>query len=396
MSAKSSHVSSILRLTQKPQTPVSMKALLDSGAGRLLGRRNSMRNSQLESQPSNPVPIKKLALLQTASFLRREMPIRFAHRIRDLEKLPYELSSMPSIKGIQNDYLRSADEILNIREGYDSDEETRQVLMNIFSRHGDTLVEVARGLQEFKTSPSGMQVLGGTNDLSDLSEVHSWLDRFFISRIGIRTLLGHYLELSEQIENPKKNYVGIICRKTSPYDVCLTATRDAQYMCERQYGESPEVEVLGRIDLTMAYVPSHLYYILFELLKNSMRAVVEHHSNSGIIGSLPDIRVVIADGEDNEDVAIKISDYGGGIPRSISKKIFSYLFTTAGPVSPDLEGLEDFGRENPLAGLGYGLPISRAYLRYFGGDLVLMSMEGHGTDSFVHLSRLTDNEEPLP
>ena len=35
-------------------------------------------------------------------------------------------------------------------------------------------------------------------------------------------------------------------------------------------------------------------------------------------------------------------------------KIFSYLFTTAAPVNVDLEGLEDFGRENPLAGLGYG------------------------------------------
>jgi len=26
--------------------------------------------------------------------------------------------------------------------------------------------------------------------------------------------------------------------------------------------------------------------------------------------------------------------------------------------------------------------------RYFGGDLVLMSMEGYGTDSYIYLSRL--------
>ena len=50
----------------------------------------------------------------------------------------------------------------------------------------------------------------------------------------------------------------------------------------------------------------------------------------------------------------------------------------------------------PLAGLGYGLPISRAYARYFGGDLTLMSMEGFGTDAFVYLSRLGDHAEPLP
>ena len=58
--------------------------------------------------------------------------------------------------------------------------------------------------------------------------------------------------------------------------------------------------------------------------------------------------------------------------------------------------MHDFGRGSPLAGLGYGLPISRSYARYFGGDLVIVSMEGYGTDAYLHLSRLGDNQEPLP
>lgn len=46
---------------------------------------------------------------------------------------------------------------------------------------------------------------------------------------------------------------------------------------------------------------------------------------------MPPIRVVIADGEKNEDVVIKVSDEGGGIKRSDMKSIWSYLFTTADP-----------------------------------------------------------------
>ena len=33
----------------------------------------------------------------------------------------------------------------------------------------------------------------------------------------------------------------------------------------------------------------------------------------------------------------------------------------------------------PSCSYGYGLPISRLYARYFGGDLSIISMEGYGT-----------------
>ncbi len=55
-----------------------------------------------------------------------------------------------------------------------------------------------------------------------------------------------------------------------------------------------------------------------------MRATVEYH---GVDADYPPIKVVIADGSDNEDVIIKVSDEGGGIPRSNMKRIWSYVST---------------------------------------------------------------------
>jgi pyruvate dehydrogenase kinase 2/3/4 len=165
-------------------------------------------------------------------------------------------------------------------------------------------------------------------------------------------------------------------------------------MCTRTHGDAPEVEMRGRLDLTLPQIPDHIQYILLELLKNSMRATVEFH---GVDNPMPPIKVIIADGEDNEDVVIKVSDEGGGIARSNMKKIWSYLFTTADKsalenfvstsATEDFEN-KDFNTASPLAGLGYGLPISRCYARHFGGDLTLMSMEGYGTDGYVYLSRI--------
>ena len=207
-------------------------------------------------------------------------------------------------------------------------------------------------------------------------------------------LIGQYLE----IENSDPDYVGLISINTSPVDVANQAIDHARFMCEREFGDSPMVSIRGRKDLTFAYVPSHLYYMLFELLKNSMRATCDMYMDEDGMydGELPDINIIIADGEENEDVVIKVSDAGGGIRRSHVSRIFRYLFTTVRDEPTTIEEANsDFGVEGPLAGLGYGLPISRAHARYFGGDLEIISMEGYGTDAFLYLSRLRNHSEPL-
>lgn len=41
----------------------------------------------------------------------------------------------------------------------------------------------------------------------------------------------------------------------------------------------------------------------------------------------------------------------------------------------------DFSTDVPMSGLGVGLPLSRVYSKYFGGDLQIISLEGFGTDA---------------
>ena len=104
----------------------------------------------------------------------------------------------------------------------------------------------------------------------------------------------------------------------------------------------------------LVYPPPHLYHILFELFKNSMRATVEKHKKTV---ELPDIDVLVSKGD--HDVSIRISDQGGGIPRHITEHLFHYLYSTA--PRPSMTPTKA-----PLAGYGYGLPLSRLYARYGG------------------------------
>ena len=381
--------SQIYKHAHEPQTSTSLQTLMKTGRGEYLHK--TFHDHKIDSgiYDDNKVATERV-LIQVAGFLRHELPIRLAHRIKDLSRVPC-MKDMPSVQNVKNLYITSFLELIEFNKSitnYKEELAFSEVVEKIYDRHAGVLVDMAKGAYELRASLQG-------KDFNSMQETHDFLDRFYVSRIGIRVLIGQYLALRQP---PVPHYIGIVCTQTSPFEIVKRAIDDASFMCTRKYGESPDVIITGRLDLTFPYVPTHLHYIMLELLKNSMRATVDWYGLD--VDSYPPIKVIIADGKENEDVVIKVSDEGGGIPRSNVPKIWSYLFTTADPTIQEgiihLDQNTDHSIDAPLAGLGYGLPISRSYARYFGGDLSIMSMEGFGTDAFVYLTRLGNSREPLP
>jgi len=265
---------------------------------------------------------------------------------------------------------------------YEYNRKFTKTLDTIKRRHDPTATTVASGVLQWKRM----------RDLKDEilnTEITGWLDRFFLSRIGIRFLIGQHIALNDQPQAP--DHVGIINKHANIYDIITEAVDNARFICEEHYGlfKGPPVEIVCPKNLTFPYVPGHLNHIVFELLKNSLRAVVERYGVSDE-KKLPPIKIIAVEGQ--EDITIKISDEGGGIPRSAMPFIWSYMYTTMESHALDSD-LNDF--RAPMAGFGYGLPLSRLYARYFGGDLKLISMDGHGTDVYIHLNKLSSGMEPL-
>ncbi|XP_077218278.1 pyruvate dehydrogenase kinase [Tasmannia lanceolata] len=325
-------------------------------------------------------------LLISAQFLHKELPIRIARRAIELETLPYGLSEKPAVLKVRDWYLESFGELRSFPDIKDSSDELAftQMIKMIKVRHNNVVPAMALGVQQLKKDLNP-KVLPG-----DLEEIHQFLDRFYMSRIGIRMLIGQHVALHDP--NPQPGRVGHIHCKMSPMEVAENASEDARAICLREYGSAPDVNIYGDPDFTFPYVSSHLHLMVFELVKNSLRAVQERFMNSD--NDVPPVRIIVADGV--EDVTIKISDEGGGIPRSGLPKIFTYLYSTAKNPLEEKTDLEGATEGVIMAGYGYGLPISRLYARYFGGDLQIISMEGYGTDAYLHLSRLGDSQEPLP
>ncbi|KAK9382289.1 pyruvate dehydrogenase [Kockiozyma suomiensis] len=391
-------------------------------------------------------------LFRGAQFLSEELPIRLAHRVKELNNLPDGLSEMPSIQKVRNWYAQSFEELTELprpkipqelrdllikaqRKNSNGERHGKMLMQNtenpslagedyreitqkksnlnsrryfvlvddditwspdihqynkmftkclsvIKRRHDPVVATIAQGINEYKHSRQRMQID---------STIQSFLDRFYMSRIGIRMLIGQHIAINEQPST--ENYVGVICTKTNVRELAQEAIDNARFICQDYYGlfNAPKVQLVCKPDLHFMYVPGHLSHMLFETLKNSLRAVVETHGAEA--EDFPPVKLIIAEGK--EDITIKISDEGGGIPRSAIPLVWTYMYTTV-ETTPSLD--PDFSKSDfkaPMAGFGYGLPLSRLYARYFGGDLKLISMEGYGTDVYLHLNRLSSTSEPL-
>lgn len=293
-----------------------------------------------------------------------------------------------------------------------------KVLQRIKERHDATVITLAKGVLKWKKTCQ-------QNVVDD--SIQSFLDRFYLSRIGIRMLIGQHLALLESTRQPsqgpvdedEEDWVGVICTRTNITQLAKTAIENSRHICAEHYGlyEAPEIQLLTfplnlhpttensghhsePPDIEFMYVPGHLIHMLFETLKNALRATVEKTIEKQPTTdkhdlTFPIIKVIITEGA--EDLTVKISDEGGGIARSSLPLVWTYLYTTM-PDTEQLGLIEDDLSHNlhiPMAGYGYGLALSRLYARYFGGDLKLMSMEGFGTDVYIHLNRLSTSSEPL-
>ena len=204
-----------------------------------------------------------------------------------------------------------------------------------------------------------------------------------------------------------------------------------------QISFAPKVNITDKrknFQKNWCYIPQHLDHMIFELLKNSMRAIIE--KNEGILSASKQsqIDIVIIDSNDGM-ITIKISDVGGGIRRSDKDKIWLYGYTTgydrymdddlklvkhrellaeiidsaeeqwehdymryvnaAGKHSHGLSLMFDVSvigavKYTPMFGLGYGLPVTKLYAQYFGGDCQIQSIHGYGTDAYLTVNNLSD------
>uniref|UniRef100_A0A7N4P2S1 Protein-serine/threonine kinase n=1 Tax=Sarcophilus harrisii TaxID=9305 RepID=A0A7N4P2S1_SARHA len=289
------------------------------------------------------------------AFLRQELPVRLANILKEIDILPDRLVKTSSVQLVRSWYIQSLMDLVEFHEKSPEDHKALSdfvdALIKVRNRHHDVVPTMAQGIIEYKDS--------GAVDPVTNQNLQYFLDRFYMNRISTRMLMNQHILIFSDSKTGNPTHIGSIDPQCDVVAVVQDAYESARMLCDQYYLVSPELkltQVNGKVPdqpIHIVYVPSHLHHMLFELFK--------------------------------------ISDRGGGVPLRIIDRLFSYTYTTA--PTPVM----DNSRNAPLAGFGYGLPISRLYAKYFQGDLNLYSLSGYGTDAIIYLKALSSESiEKLP
>ncbi|KAL2825217.1 hypothetical protein BDW59DRAFT_172498 [Aspergillus cavernicola] len=428
--------SSCLRFnTQNPHPPRANDAVARLAASRR--RPLTLADLLKHGRP----PLSEDALLASANFTLSLLPARLASRIEALRNLPFIVVANPHVSKIYGNYVHSLSTLLpwQKRQVTTLEEETQfaDVLADLVHTHANTIPILARGFLECQRYI----------DLAEVTRFLDTHLRARIGTrlIAEQHLALHFASqpVSEGITDPREsqkhaapsNYIGVIDTALQPARIVRTCEEFVGEICELKYGVRPRLEIDGEPDASFAYVPVHVEYILTELLKNAFRAVVESGNERQPIevtiaaapdvpskysyehltrpseaqGAQPDadtgfhVDTVVGTADANESIkfstpssqsiTIRIRDRGGGISPDVLPQIWSYSFTTFSDFNMGEGGSLDAlntisatgGQLSSIAGLGYGLPLSRAYAEYFGGSIAVQSLWGWGTDVYLTL-----------
>mmetsp|Transcript_42397 Transcript_42397/g.132178 ORF Transcript_42397/g.132178 Transcript_42397/m.132178 type:complete len:416 (+) Transcript_42397:113-1360(+) len=345
--------------------------------------------SYLGQRQPQPLKLEQIVHASTpgkvAQLVLTELPYRFAFRIKHLESHP-SFAEQPELGEIRNIFstsfrdLRLAEPVVEEPRAEDLAGFT-EVICSLRKRHQPVVALLAEALR--KMHPQG------TWD----DDIQKWADTFLQSRVTTEMLTSHYVAIvqgsSEQsAEAMSSGRVGIVDTKCNPGQICQEAAEAVREGIVTRGDPDIRIEVktnncsYANAEIEFSYIPKYLFYILQELLRNSARATLEASGNSPEDLAARPVTITVC--ADKKEVAIRISDQGGGVPFEHARRIWSYTFSTS-----KLPYEEYVGRASPLSGWGMGLPASRLYASYLGGRLELMNMPGTGVDAYLFLKRIS-------
>eukprot|EP00392_Amoebophrya_sp_AT5.2_P000363 g363.t1 len=398
--------------------------------------------------------------------LLSELPVRFAHRIKLLSGVigagdggggPSKKNPFADVRELYVQSFKDLKAYQDADEDADAETEVEQsklyrLLTTIHKRHSKTTRLLLGGKTLLEQDGVGLvsRGKGREGSIRKNQYLNELLDKLFLGRISTKLLIRRYLELASPDSNYIKAGAGIIDPWCDVGDVVARVVHEVSNLVKLKYNAGEEILAFDvrlparTISPVLPYPTNHLYFILFEVLKNAATASMKawrtdkiQRANAKLHPASVQKKIEVVVTGDEFSCAIRVRDQGHGIPDAELPFVWNYLHSTEttpsssssfgsdllnisssrghdkvdeplrGDVVVDEEDDQDTLDEEDakdvlsaeayktltFAGGGCGLPLASLYARYLGGSLDLHTVVGVGTDVVLFMSRVQGQME---
>lgn len=351
-------------------------------------------------------------VLLSAQYAADELITRFAHRIRQMQTMPYRIMGNPHLSNVYEyhvlsfELMRKSGTITTMEDNLRFCEESSRLL----TMHTRIVVDIIGGVLELVKN-------GISKD--DYVLLNALVKSLLTSRLSRRVLVKQHQAITDSYLHHQRRhrpkYIGEVYLACTIHGAVRYAEERAREALSLRFPEAhslPPVQIEGDADLEFPYILKHVDYIVGEVLRNSLEACLR-------TGSKEPVKLSVS--HSNEYIFVRVSDRGGGFA---DEQKLKHIWSFAKPLDQyppyiDNEQLATHGFYNllfpvedvsdatarhqtrktlerdPGTHFGIGLALARLYIEYFGGTLDLHSLDGFGCDVMLQFSRLGTSHENL-
>lgn len=429
----------------------------------LLNEQHFYQNAMLRAwteKDAHPVTIAQLAnygkrldkvkIIQSANFVRQELPIRLSLKVKEMQHLNYGITSNYHLNQVYQTYYHCFNAFRRATrvDSLEANDQFCRFLSNVLDDHQVVLPHLMMGALEVSILKSIPQ-----------EELDEFISSMIRSRISRRVIMEQHISLSKSFQaqdqdiiDRANNYVGTAFERCSAHNHLELCSENVLTYMQNNYPhlKMPELVVSGP-DVKFQFLTAHLNYIFTEILRNAFKATVENFKvrhpgyTEKQLSELVPPPVVVHVSQTKTNVTFKFSDQGGGMSEERLAKIWSFGKSPAlarvylenfhrmpglnlperlpildhqywknqtaeqkphQPVGGMLDNLGNMeSAEVPrstlmsLAGrpfkysLGLSLPMVKVYTSYWNGTLDMRSVDGYGSDVYLTLQKVVSTHE---
>lgn len=396
-----------------------------------------MSLKQLAQYYDDSSKLTKMKIISSGKFVKEELCVRIAHKLDLLQNLPFDVVNNFHFNQVYESYYNIFERFRKFPEIKDEKDNLKfcQFLHAILSDFNSlNLPHLIMGALECRIL-----------DLYPQDKMDALISDLLRARISRRLIVEEHLSITSNYLSGKKEntlVLGDIFQKCNAKEYLNGAREVCEAYINNMYFagiKMPELIINGDTELEFYFLPSHLKFLLGEILRNSYEVTVKETIRLGLEKAPPVTVTIISN---DQSYLFRISDRGGGVPHS-DKQIWSfgkskelakqsldnfhhlpglqtlslydssngahlksdrYRQTSLDRMSENNltkgkfkvgQPLMELLKRSPRYKLGIGLALCKVYAEYWNGDLTVHSIQGYGTDTVLKLGNLMRHTDKL-